>query len=809
MEILRGTPGADEILASNQDTLIGGAGNDTLDAALGSGGNWLFGQEGDDLLKAGSNDILVGGAGNDRMFVGSGRAVLVGGAGADAFWIIDGELPSQVNVVRDFQQGTDVLGLRGLTPEELFSVTLSQLNPTDTLVRVSGENVAILRDVQASLLTEDDFFVAEPPEPPGDTLVDEILERGFLRVAVTDDSLGFSFQEDDGSFSGIGVDFSRAIATALFDDPEAIEYVVVDFSEGFDVVADGDVDLGATAPTHNVTRDATLGVDYSPIIFYDGQGVLVPADSGITAFEDLEDLTIGVAEGTTSQQNLEDAAEVAGIEVNIEILPDQDALFAAYDAGDLDAVSIDRGILSSRIPTLSDPDNQLILDDVLSKEPLGLLVPENESEWADVVRWAVYATFQAEEFGINSDNLDEFLGTQDIFIREFLGLEETVGDFLGLENDWVVNVIEEVGNYAEIYDRNFDTDVIPRGLNESWINGGLLYSPPFTGEVNFELDLVDNDDRNVFEEVLERGFVIVGTSDDRPGFGFDVDGELQGFDVDFGRAIAAAVFGDPNAVEFVIADTEPQRFSDVANGIVDVTSNGTSHNLPHDATLGVDFAPVTIYDNQVVVARADSGITQLTELEGQRIGLIAGSPALDNLEDLLIEELGLAFEVVEFQTTGELILAFGTGDVVAMSGDGSVLSAASQALPPGNEVEVVVLDELLSKEPLAMVVDENQSEWADVVRWVVQTLYWSEELGITSQNVNDFLQNSTDPTIQRLLGVEGNIGESLGLDNDFAVDAIETLGNVTELTQTHIGPDPFGLNRPWTEGGLFYGLPLG
>lgn len=809
MERLMGTPGPDELFAGTRDTLIGGAGNDTLDATGGGGGNRLFGQDGDDLLKAGSRDLLVGGAGNDQLFVGSGRAQLIGGSGADGFWIVDGELPSQVNVIRDFRAGTDVLGLRGLSREEVRNLRVSQINPTDTLVQVAGENVAILRGVQAGTLRMNDFLVAEaPPEPePEDSLLNEILDRGFLRVAVNDDAVGFSFQEEDGSFSGIGVDFSRAIATALFDDPDAIEYVVVDFASGFSAVANGEVDLGATTATHNVTRDASLGIDYSPIIFYDGQGVLVRADTGISSFEDLEDLTIGVLEGATSQQNIEDAAQLAGIQVNIEILPSQEEMFAVYDAGDLDGVSIDRGILSSRIPTLSDPDNQLILEEIFSKEPLGLLVPENESEFADVVRWVVYATFQAEELGINSNNLDEFIETQDVFIREFLGLEETVGDFLGLENDWVVKVIEEVGNYEEIYERNFDTEVLPRGLNEAWTNGGLLYSPPFTGEVNFELDLIDNDDRNVFEEVLERGFVIVGTSDDRPGFGFDVDGELQGFDVELGQAIAAAVFGDPNAVEFVIADTSAKRFSDVANGIVDVTSNGATHNLGRDASLGVDFAPITIYDNQTVVVRADSGITELADLAGQRVALKAGTTSIDNFSDLF-EELGLTFELVEVETTGELLEAFGSGDVAAISSDGSVLSAAAQALPPEAQIEVLVLDEILSKEPLAMVVDENQSEWADVVRWVVQTLYWSEELGITSQNVNDLAQVSTDPNIQRLLG-EDNIGGLLGLDDDFAVDTIEFLGNVTELTQTHVGPDPFGLNRPWTEGGLFYGLPLG
>jgi len=178
MEVIRGTSSADELLADTTDTLVGAGGDDTLDSSTGGGGNRLFGQEGDDLLLAGSNDLLVGGPGNDRLFAGTGRGVLVGGEGEDQFWIIDGELPSRVNVVRDFTRGTDILGLRGLTPEELISLRVSQLNATDTLVQVAGENVAILRNTVARELTQDDFFVA-PPEPEiGFSIEPEVVAEG-------------------------------------------------------------------------------------------------------------------------------------------------------------------------------------------------------------------------------------------------------------------------------------------------------------------------------------------------------------------------------------------------------------------------------------------------------------------------------------------------------------------------------------------------------------------------------------------------------------------------------------------------------
>lgn len=179
----------------------------------------------------------------------------------------------------------------------------------------------------------------------------EILDRGFLRVAVNDDAIGFSNQEADGSFSGIGIDYSRALATALFDNPNAVEFVVVEAGEDFNSVASGTVDIAATLPTHSVLRDATLGVDFSPTVFFDTQGVLVRGDSGINSVEQLQETTVGVLTGTRSQQNLEDAAQRAGITLNIQTFSSQDDLFAAYDAGEIGAVSINRGVLSNRIPT--------------------------------------------------------------------------------------------------------------------------------------------------------------------------------------------------------------------------------------------------------------------------------------------------------------------------------------------------------------------------------------------------------------------------------------------------------------------------
>jgi len=939
MEIITGTPEPDELFALQQDTLRGGAGNDTLDATGAEGRNWLFGQEGDDLLLAGSRDILVGGAGDDQMFVGTGGAVLVGGAGADGFLIFNGELPSRVNVVRDFTQGEDVLGLRGMSEADFRSLRVSTINETDTLVQLAGENVAILRGVEAQTLTRDDFFVASPgiepvigisvepdsiaegesttisislsePAPEGglevawtevdsdealgdiellldestnilefegladgdvptgavvtiapgateatvvfsanedeieedpetttytlqpgsgyvvdpennsdtltitdeptaaDSLLDEILERGFLRVAVTGDSVGLDFRDENGIFSGLSVDMSRAIATALFDDPDAIEFVVVDFNDGFDAVAQKEVDLGAISPTQNVTRDGTLGIDYSPIIFYDGQGLLVRADSGITEFSDLEGLTIGVGEGFVDGPILEDALGDAGIEANIEALPNQEALFAAYDAGELDAVSIARGILSGILPRLSNPTNHLILDEVLSKQPLGLLVPENESQWADVVRWVVNTTFQAEEFGITSENVEEFLDSDDPAIRRFLGTEGDFGEALGLENDFTVQVISEVGNYEEIYFNNFRRrqDVFPRGLNRIQSEGGLIYSLPFSGEVPSLPSQMD-DDRNVLEEVLDRGFVIVGVNDTQPGLNFiDADGELSGMTVDFGRAIAAAVFGDPEAVEFRIQEFS-ERINEVADGTVDLSASPTTHNIVRDGALGVDFSVPYLYEGQSLLVPGDGEITELADIAGETVGTVAGSNSLEILTTVF-EETGETFASETFETTSDMLAAYDAGEIDAVFFVRTILGSSIPSL--SNRGDSVLLDEVLSKDPLALIVDENQSDWSDIVNWVVYTTIQAEEFGITSENVTEFL-DSDDAAIRRFLGVEGNLGESLGLSDDFAVNVISAVGNYGEIYEGNLDTAilPRGLNDLFTDGGLQYSPPFG
>ncbi len=332
--------------------------------------------------------------------------------------------------------------------------------------------------------TEEPQAQEEDTEPAaeGDSLLDTVLERGNLICGVNGGLVGFSVQEADGSYTGFDVDFCRAVAAALFDDPDAVEFVPLSAQERFTAVQTGAIDVLFRNTTWTLSRDTTVGMDFGPTTFYDGQGIMVREALGIDSLEGLNGATICVQSGTTTELNLTDQMRARGIEFEPNVFEEIDPSYTAYDEEQCDAVTSDRSQLIARRSTLSDPAAHIILDTTLSKEPLGPAVAQGDSRWKDVIDWAVFATIQAEEFGITSENIDEFSDSENPNILRFLGAEGDLGAGLGLENDFTVQIISSVGNYGEIYNRNLGPDTpfdLPRGQNTIWSEGGLLYSPPF------------------------------------------------------------------------------------------------------------------------------------------------------------------------------------------------------------------------------------------------------------------------------------------------------------------------------------------
>lgn len=326
---------------------------------------------------------------------------------------------------------------------------------------------------------------APAPEQPSEGRLALVRERGELICGVNGSLPGFSFLDSDGNNTGFDADFCRAVAAAVLGDSEAVDFRALSADQRGPALQTGEVDVLIRNTTWTVSRDTAWGL-FAPTTFYDGQAIMVYADVGAETLEDLEGATVCVQSGTTTELNLADAFNSIDVTIEPQVFSEIDPTYQAYEEGRCDAVTSDRSQLVARRTAFENPDEHVILDAVLSKEPLGPVAPLDDAEWFNVIKWVVFATIQAEEFGIDSTNVEDSLSSEDPSVLRFLGVTpEGTDPFdsgLGLEPDWVVDVIGQVGNYAEIYDRNLGPGTpfdLERGLNSLWTDGGLLYAPPY------------------------------------------------------------------------------------------------------------------------------------------------------------------------------------------------------------------------------------------------------------------------------------------------------------------------------------------
>jgi len=310
-----------------------------------------------------------------------------------------------------------------------------------------------------------------------------VKNRGKLICGVEGGIPGFSYVDQNGDYSGIDVDICKAVAAALFDDPNAVEYRNLDSTERFTALNGGEVDMLSRNTTWTISRDTNVGLEFAPTTFYDGQGMMVRADSEVKSLEDLQDKSICVEAGTTTELNLTDNLRQRNVEAETLTFQQADPAYAAYAEERCDGMTSDKSQLLSRRSTLPSPNDHIILDVTMSKEPLGPVTKNNDSAWFDIVKWVTYALIEAEELGITQANVDDLKqNSEDPTIRRFLGVDGDLGEGLGLSNDFAYRVIKNVGNYGEVYNRNLGEESqfkLPRGMNDLWTNGGLLYSPPF------------------------------------------------------------------------------------------------------------------------------------------------------------------------------------------------------------------------------------------------------------------------------------------------------------------------------------------
>ncbi|MGL4608542.1 MAG: amino acid ABC transporter substrate-binding protein [Trueperaceae bacterium] len=315
------------------------------------------------------------------------------------------------------------------------------------------------------------------------TTLETVRARGTLICGVHNTGLvGFTNINTDGTYSGFDVDFCRAVAAAVLGDANAVEFRGLSAQERFTGLQTGVVDVLIRNTTWTSNRDTALGLNFAPTTFYDGQGFMARKNANITELDDLDGTTVCVQSGTTTESNLADVMAANDIEYTPLVFNEQPQLLAAYEEGACDAWTTDKSGLVAELTKLSNPADHVILEATISKEPLGPAVRHGDDQWFDIVKWVVYTTFLAEEYGITSANVDQELAeSEDANVQRLLGATpEQVVEF-GLEGSAFYNVIKQVGNYAEIYERNLGEGTptyVPRGLNESYINGGLHYAPP-------------------------------------------------------------------------------------------------------------------------------------------------------------------------------------------------------------------------------------------------------------------------------------------------------------------------------------------
>ncbi len=315
----------------------------------------------------------------------------------------------------------------------------------------------------------------------GDTLA-VVQARGQLICGVNSSVIGFGFlDQQTGTFSGFDIDYCRALAAAIFGNPNAVELRPVTAAARFTALATGEIDVLIRNTTWTFLRDADLPLNFTVTTFYDGQGFMVRKASGITSVSQLNGATICVLQGTTTEQNLVDWATLNNFTITPLAFAEEAARNQAYDQGRCDALTADASALPAARKLLSNPDDHIILPERISKEPLGPVVREGDDGWFDLVKWTVYCTIEAEEKGVNSQNVAEQLNSNDPGVRRLLGVEGDFGAKLGVRNSWCADVIKNVGNYGEIYERNVaQLGLVREGsLNALHTKGGAIYSPPF------------------------------------------------------------------------------------------------------------------------------------------------------------------------------------------------------------------------------------------------------------------------------------------------------------------------------------------
>ena len=309
--------------------------------------------------------------------------------------------------------------------------------------------------------------------------LDAVRKKGFVQCGVNTGLAGFAQPDSRGEWKGLDVDLCRAVAAAVFGDARKVRFTPLTSQQRFTALQSGEVDLLARNTTWNYTRDASLGINFAGINYYDGQGFMVPKKLKVTSAKQLNGATVCVQPGTTNELNLADYFRANRMTFKPVVIEKLEEVLNAYFSGRCDVYTTDvSGLVAVRASRAPKPAEHVILPEVISKEPLGPAVRHGDDRWFDIVKWSLYAMIEAEELGLSSKNVEQQAGSPNPSIQRFVGATGDIGKMMGLDNRWAVHIVKQVGNYGESFDANLKPLGFERGQNKLWTQGGLLYAPP-------------------------------------------------------------------------------------------------------------------------------------------------------------------------------------------------------------------------------------------------------------------------------------------------------------------------------------------
>jgi general L-amino acid transport system substrate-binding protein len=308
-----------------------------------------------------------------------------------------------------------------------------------------------------------------------------VKERGSLICGVSPGLLGFSSKDDKGNWTGFDVDFCRALAAGIFNDASKVQFVPLETADRLTALQSGKIDVLARNTTWTMSREAAFGLNFAAVTYYDGQGFLVPRSLNVTSALELDGKSVCVQTATTTELNLADYFHTNNMKYQVHGFENADDARKAYDSGQCNVFTSDVSQLHAERLKLKAPNDQIILADIISKEPLAPAVRFGDDQWLNIVKWTHFAMVNAEELGVSSETIEVALKSEKPDVKRLVGTEGNYGEQIGLTKDWATRIVNHVGNYGEVFERNVGVGSklgIPRGLNSLWTKGGIQYAPP-------------------------------------------------------------------------------------------------------------------------------------------------------------------------------------------------------------------------------------------------------------------------------------------------------------------------------------------